>query len=720
MRFFPSDALDTWADMLDIQTVGTYVYEHPRALVQLGQRALKRYQQYLQLWSDFRQFQVALETDAADSNVQWSQELVQPASVGHFDCHLCSATFGTYKSLCTHVFKQHGLANIAHRFAIGNQCRACLKVYHDRDRLVHHLKYYRTGCLLKLSVTVAPLTDEALADLSSDQQAAKHSAKRRQRAGGHVWPVTQAAGPLRPWPWQRQLSQRNLDHRSTRPDLPDDQSAWVSTVLETLHTEDSAAVFHVLNRIPYHGTYEQQLLHAFAGLTELFDTHEVIEQHLTLQEAVELWRSNALLVPHDSVLPMSIDNVRITLQAIRIPQHSSLPPSQGFDDRRTELVSALWAECDVPTQLQKQIAREHAKKFVFPPVPPRVFTQKPVYLYVFSGHRRIGDYQAHMEALFVQHQCHGHILLLDLALSPSHDVTNPALVSTMMTWIRTGHIAALLVAPPCETWSEVRYQPVDDHSSPRPIRTAQNPLCIPGLRHDELSQLRVANFLLFVAVRLLWAAATSGVPGIAEHPRPSKHADRASIWRLPWLMQLQQSGLLRFKLIWQAQFGARAAKPTYFAICHVVGFDSLRKEMAQTVDWANLELLKGKRSDGSWMTAAAKEYPPLLNCFLARCHLQSVIHLRTQTPAVCPTDPQFDHQFAQLYSGDVDMAQQCMQPDYGKHVHLEVRAGLSAKEPGSEAMGGGPPGVEPPWGAVSLCRSLRRHMRFHNSGAPNS
>eukprot|EP00438_Fugacium_kawagutii_P011175 Skav227749 [mRNA] locus=scaffold3513:522479:523534:- [translate_table: standard] len=349
-----------------------------------------------------------------------------------------------------------------------------------------------------------------------------------------------------------------------------------------------------------------------------------------------------------------------------------MPPSDGFDDRRQELVASMWNDCDVPTQIRKQLSKEHCKTYAFPSLPKRVFTAKPVYLYVFSGHRRPGDYQSHVEELFVKYQCTGHILLLDLALSPLHDVNNPELVHTLMTWIRTGHIAALLVAPPCETWSEIRHQPVEHQTAPRPIRSALDPLCIQGLKHEELEQIRVANFLLYVAMRLLWAAATSRVPGIAEHPRPSKRSERASIWKLPWLVKLKDAGLLTYKLLWQAQFGAKAAKPTYFAICNVVGFDSLHKAMVQPVDWSSLEVLKGKRADGSWMTAAAKEYPPRLNGFLAECHVKSVIHFRELTPEVCPFDPRFDHLFHELYRGDVDMAQQRLQPDYGRTVRFDV------------------------------------------------
>eukprot|EP00438_Fugacium_kawagutii_P011176 Skav227750 [mRNA] locus=scaffold3513:523629:524477:- [translate_table: standard] len=280
MQYFPCDLLDQWADMIDMQTVGMYVFEHPKALTKLGQQAHKRYKQYLKLWTDFRQFQVDLEQDATDTGVQWSQDVPPPASPGNFACHLCTATFRDYKSLCAHVFKQHGLANVAHRYATGNHCRACLKVYHDRERLVHHLKYYRTGCLLKLSVSVLPLTDEELEEIATEVQVTTRTAKRRQRASGHVWPVTQAAGPLRPWPWQLQLSRLRPDRRYFDPDVLLEHPTWVSDVLTALPTEDSETILSILDRVPYHGTLESQVLQAFTHFADLFDSHETVEQHL--------------------------------------------------------------------------------------------------------------------------------------------------------------------------------------------------------------------------------------------------------------------------------------------------------------------------------------------------------------------------------------------------------------------------------------------------------
>lgn len=199
--------------------------------------------------------------------------------------------------MCAHVFKQHGLANIAHRYASGNHCRACLKVYASRDGLIHHFKYYRTGCLVKLSVTVQPLTDEALATVQTEVQESRRLRKRQQRASGHVWPVTQAFGPLRPWPWQLALSRLQQDpHKVYDANVLRDHPAWISDVLDAVHSENPAQVLQVLDHIPYHCHLQACILRDFSHMVVLLDPQDAVERRHTLHEALALWGSNALLV----------------------------------------------------------------------------------------------------------------------------------------------------------------------------------------------------------------------------------------------------------------------------------------------------------------------------------------------------------------------------------------------------------------------------------------
>eukprot|EP00438_Fugacium_kawagutii_P002796 Skav225640 [mRNA] locus=scaffold1716:264996:265862:- [translate_table: standard] len=276
----------------------------------------------------------------------------------------------------------------------------------------------------------------------------------------------------------------------------------------------------------------------------------------------------------------------------------------------------------------------------------------------------MGDYQTHVEHYLHSFDLQGDVLLLDLALSPAHDVTNVSLVKKLLQWVREGYIIAALLAPPCETWSQVRFLQ-DDTPAPRPLRSRSNPLCLEGLSAEELRQLAVANFLLMVAIRVLLACSLSEVPCLCEHPKEPSHSEKPSIWRLPWLVHLQSEGMIRRHVLFQAAYGASSAKPTNFAECHCPSYRRSLKELSQKVCWEHLELLQGRRSDGSWMTGSAKEYPLRLNQALALTHVRE--HLRlTQRGALCKSRTEaFQQEFASLYAGDLDWSAQELRPDYG-------------------------------------------------------
>lgn len=203
------------AGLGDVQQLAQYSCEHPHALTKLCKQSIKVYSLYLDSWSQLRAFQQAFTTEATHYGIVFHDALLSPAGQCQFACHLCKTIFADYKSLCSHAFAQHGLANVAPSFAIGNTCRACLNVYHSRTQLVYHLKYYKTGYLLKLSVSVPPLDASELEEIRQTAREGNKQRQKQQRNKEHKWPVVQAHGPVRPWPWVRH---RALVCHDGRPD----------------------------------------------------------------------------------------------------------------------------------------------------------------------------------------------------------------------------------------------------------------------------------------------------------------------------------------------------------------------------------------------------------------------------------------------------------------------------------------------------------------------
>lgn len=178
-----------------------------------------------------------------------------------------------------------------------------------------------------------------------------------------------------------------------------------------------------------------------------------------------------------------------------------------------------------------------------------------------------------MERFLQQTQIQGHVLLVDLALSHKHDVYQESLLRKFK----------------CETWSEVRNL-TDLPSAPRVLRTAEDPLCKQQLRISELEHLEISNYLLYVAIRLVFWAAMHNVP---EHPRLPKDVSRASIWRLPWWNRMFTQRLLVKHTVFQTQFGSESAKPTNFAIGGMSGFKNHMRQFHRKVDWTQLKVLQG-------------------------------------------------------------------------------------------------------------------------------
>lgn len=128
--------------------------------------------------------------------------------------------------------------------------------------------------------------------------------------------------------------------------------------------------------------------------------------------------------------------------------------------------------------------------------------------------------------------------------------------------------------------------------------------------------------LELLAVLLLITGAMTGTATILEDPREPKQPSFASIWKLPWMMQLLNSKIIHRTLLYQAAYGANHLKPTHLVSCHISGFREICFEYETPFDWRQLTTLCGKTSTGPWKTAAGKEYPPMLNRALAAAHLK--------------------------------------------------------------------------------------------------
>eukprot|EP00438_Fugacium_kawagutii_P023754 Skav215448 [mRNA] locus=scaffold2193:79290:80330:+ [translate_table: standard] len=339
--------------------------------------------------------------------------------------------------------------------------------------------------------------------------------------------------------------------------------------------------------------------------------------------------------------------------------------------RRTATLDRFWREAHVPSQIAEQLDKEHTISVCWPLLHRRILVRKPVYLYIFSGRRRVGDYQHFVEYFLTKYAEDGQVLLVDLALSPSHDVTDTQLMNQFLEWYRSGFVAAVLAAPPCETWSQARHNPVNLPNAPRPIRSSKHPFGLDGLTKDELDQIFVSSQLLFTALRLIFGAIIHQIPATLEHPKMPAKKDRASIWFLPWLRRFLTHQKVQLVSINQAEFGAGSVKPTDFLVAFQDGFLGVARRHRQQIDWSQLDTLVGLDSSGHWKTASGKEYPPALNALLAESHVVAAAGQRTHAIScdICEAHQQL---FDFLYAGNEDFSNQTIRPDYARQFHKDL------------------------------------------------
>ena len=665
LRTVPDDHIASLLQDSAPFSLAQHSFQVPMVFTKFCKKVCKTFQAYCQLWKTFRHFQQKFDQACSTAGVTWEYAASPLQPTDGFVCEECSATFDSFKALCTHTFKKHRQYSLAQYYTASNQCRACLKTYDQRKQVIHHLKYVKTHCLTKLVCLYAPLSDEEVQEAQQRDALSCPQTKKQQRKQRHVWPVVRAHGPLQPWPWERHLAFIRQDTR----DLDFDSSeihAWLASVFQAADQSDVPATYDILNTRPYHGRLASMVTSFFDAYVSEQTSEHIATAHLTLQEAICLWQDCDLGLPPNPCFPVHSQIAQISLHQVRIPSQPQEVPTVPLQVKRDSHVATLWNEFCVAEQLRIQTLKEHSKRYLFPEVPRVVLSFNPICLYIFSGRRREGDFQSFFEQEVYRVRIRARVLLLDLALDDSHDVANEVLVQQILSWIHDGAVCGILLAPPCETWSQARFRR-ERTCDPRPLRSASSPLALPGLRLPELEQLNVSNLLLFVALRILLAAVLSQVAAILEHPAEPHRPDRPTIWKLPWMRVLLEHTALKRCLLLQAHYGGIAVKPAHMVYCYADHFEAFLAAAKQPFDRSQLQVLSGRDEHGHWKTAKAKEYPRDLNRVLA-CTLVHACKQRFDNgEGEAPLPPHIDQGYAALDHGQDDWQAQSMRPDFGGH-----------------------------------------------------
>ena len=546
---------------------------------------------------------------------QWkTRERVMPQTT-HL-CGPCQQTFSSHSAWAVHAFKRHGRTVYMRAFLQGTSCLACATEYWSSTRLLHHLQYMKSCAAFYLERFTPGEISPGL-----------NSQHFHQNEPPVLAPPSETAVPCFPVQGFRLQDPEKLPHGAltealvalldldptVQEDFVPSRTVWslVEKVREVLVTFP----------MPY-----TQLVDTWQGFFSSWHTVDFIEDP-----------------EHRAVWKHTFDVVQWRLSpAWLVP----VAPGTLIDNDHRE-AAFEWLQSS-----QEPIFDEPSVPSV--PCAPR----ERYVVHLFSGRRRADDLQAALEGIPAPEGIILHILSLDIVLGAFADLLAP---QTRKRWLQVfaqGLVLALFGGPPCETWSEARFNQVE-HSRVRPVRSFAEPWGLSSSSVREMRQTLVANLLMFFSLACFLIQLRLRLFGMLEHPAPSRRPDRPSIWRTQLWKLIERFECARV-LVHQGLFGAPSPKPTCLAFCPSRPWLESELRQYQSTNVMPSETSIGKDEEGNCKTSRLKEYPGPLNKALA--HVFARWHSEVQ---LCPerTEP-LPPDLAQIFVQLEVAADAALGPDY--------------------------------------------------------
>ena len=194
-------------------------------------------------------------------------------------------------------------------------------------------------------------------------------------------------------------------------------------------------------------------------------------------------------------------------------------------------------------------------------------------LYLFSGTHRQSSFASNMEELAKEANLRVTVVEVDIELGEEHDLSKDEVKQMWLSRIASGEFDAVVVTPPCSTYSRVR---MANMRGPPPLRSKDFPYGFPWLRNHLKKQAELGTCLVDFTMevfRVVVEAEEQGksVLAFSEHPEDLGAVCReedglwmqpASMWQRPeWTQILRRANM--FTVVYnQCCWGATYRKPT--------------------------------------------------------------------------------------------------------------------------------------------------------------
>ena len=242
-------------------------------------------------------------------------------------------------------------------------------------------------------------------------------------------------------------------------------------------------------------------------------------------------------------------------------------------------------------------------------------------LILFSGRRREGDCvtwaKRFSDELYQHCGVYIQILSIDTAVHTTlGDLDNGRNMRLLLQIAAKRIFAAALSGPPCETWSSARHLVLEGQAHcPRPLRDANRPWGLMRRTLRELRQVATGSRLMLNATKVEILVVAGDGTSLKEHPEMPRDESMASTWRTKLHRRLVMSTRSAAEHhIQQWQFGADCVKPTRLCALGMSRWSTWKTLQEYQLPKARYpkSRLGGIAADGSFRTAAAKEYPEQL------------------------------------------------------------------------------------------------------------
>ena len=491
----------------------------------------------------------------------------------HF-CGPCKQVFQRKTDWAVHCFKMHNRTDPLRRFIVDGHCKACNGRYHTTRRLLAHLKY-RRDCAVGHVFRQSKL----------EQLPPGRNAQTEDKDRPLPIPCQSGGRPQRPTEEMEKYYREVTTEDSFTPEL--------CTLLRHCAEDLTMRPTDIAERIRRLILEQTQSSEATWLIVQTVHQQLVSQNLTTLGEAVHVVLENWTI---DGLFGNEAKNVSF--------------PKGWFETTSAETIKA-----DVTRNLNSSCVKGPQINYI-----PRIHYKELLAVHFFSGTRREGDFQQWVSHIVAPAGLLITAISVDIIFDGKlGDLTNK---DTQQRWISLalqGALAAVLLGPPCNTWSVSRWRSAYGlDSGPRPVRLLTCFFGMGSLSLREIRQVLLGNALLFFAFDMVYAMGIIQRVAILEHPDIPFREERApTIWNTGAFQALKQIPGTKVISIHQGLFGAVSPKPTRLCITGDIE-DCL--DIFNRFSVYPMPPPMTMRKDGKqFATAQLKEYPSNLSAAMAGC-----------------------------------------------------------------------------------------------------